>query len=97
MKIRDFKINALPKHFVHSRSGQPECGFQQNRRNHIFRGRFGAGVAAHAATLLASPHPEESGLPLQGFACGIQQLDLQRLIPRNLYEEGSIAFHRGTA
>jgi hypothetical protein len=72
-------------------------GFQQNIRNRVFRSRFWAGVAADAATLLASPHPEESGLPLQGFAFGIQQFDLQRLIPWNLYEEGSIAFHLATA
>src|SRR5689334_10066546 len=71
MNIRDFK--SMSSRSISGIAGQVSRsgGFQQNRRNGVLRGRFWAGMAADAATLLASPHPEESRLPLQGFACGI--------------------------
>ncbi len=81
-------VRARARHVGRSR------GLQQNHRHGILGRSFRARVASDARSLFAAAHPEPSSLPLQGFAGGIEQFDLQRLIGRDLKEKRSVAFHR---
>ena len=44
-------------------------------------------MAPNAHALLPAPHPEKSRLALQGFAGGVEQFDLQRLLGWYMKEE----------